>query len=80
MGMSCNGVCHRYKALKPFGLSRYLAGQKRCNHCDVYITWEGLFCPCCNLRLRLAPRSGKYKKKYLKELEEKKSSLVIKNQ
>ena len=75
--MSCNGVCHRYKASKPLGTSRYLAGQKRCNFCDIYIIWDGLFCPCCNLRLRLAPRSGKYKKKFLEGLEEKKKSPII---
>ena len=79
MGMSCNGVCHRHKALKPLGTSRYLSGQKRCNFCDIFIIWDGLFCPCCNLRLRLAPRSGKYKQKFLNELKEKKSSVLVQN-
>jgi len=65
--MSCNGICHRYKALKPpQGMSRYEAGQKRCNSCDIYTEWNGFWCPCCGgVRLRVAPRHRKLKEKVL---------------
>jgi len=65
--MSCKGVCHRYKALKPPpGGSRYVKGQKRCNSCDIFIEWNGLWCPCCGMRLRVSPRHRKLKEKVLK--------------
>ena len=63
--MSCKGICIRYKAKKPNGVSRYQVGQKRCNICDVYLEWEGLFCPCCGVKLRVAPRQKKWKQKVL---------------
>jgi len=53
--MSCNGVCSRYKVTKPYG-SRYLAGQKRCRVCSIFLNWDGLLCPCCNFKLRVNPR------------------------
>ncbi len=36
------------------------SGQKRCSKCDIFIEWEGAFCPCCKLLLRKTPRSKKY--------------------
>ena len=64
--MSCNGVCQRYKAKKPKGISRYESGQKRCNICGVFMKWEGLYCPCCNMRIRVSSRYSKLKEKHLK--------------
>jgi len=62
--MSCKGICYRFKVTKPIGESRYQAGQKRCNTCNVFMDWEGHFCPCCNLKLRLSSRDTKYKEKF----------------
>ncbi len=62
---SCNKICQRYRALMPKNSGRYSLGQKRCNECEIFIFWDGLFCPCCNNRLRLAPRTSKYKEKFL---------------
>ncbi|MDH3834838.1 MAG: hypothetical protein OES34_11875 [Nitrosopumilus sp.] len=64
MVTSCNGICNRYKMVKPKGTGRYSAGQKRCNLCDIFMRWEGLFCPCCGYRVRSKPRNRKYKEKY----------------
>ncbi|GFN40285.1 MAG: conserved hypothetical protein [Marine Group I thaumarchaeote] len=50
----------------PFGYGRYQVGQKRCNECDIFMKWDGLFCPCCNTRLRSNSRYTKYKEKYVK--------------
>jgi len=66
MGISCNGICHRYKALKSTSTGRYITGQKRCNSCNIFLWWDGLRCPCCNYQLRLRPRSSKFKEKLLK--------------
>lgn len=42
---------------------RYKTGQKRCQICETYIKWDGLWCPCCGYRLRSNPRSEIYKAK-----------------
>ncbi|MGC1132705.1 MAG: hypothetical protein WA941_07775, partial [Nitrososphaeraceae archaeon] len=38
-------------------------GQKRCQICEIFIDWEGLWCPCCGYRLRAKPRNLRYKSK-----------------
>ncbi len=58
---SCRGLCIEYKATKPRVGSRYSNGQKRCQLCVKFITWEGSWCPCCGYRLRTRPRIRKYK-------------------
>ena len=59
--MTCKGICRRHKAIKPIGRRRYAAGLKRCQVCNIFIKWEGFFCPCCGCRLRTKPRNQKYK-------------------
>ena len=61
----CTEKCKNYKAQKPSGMTgRYASGQKRCNHCAIFIQWDGLTCPCCNSRLRCSPRCKEGKEKY----------------
>ena len=60
--MTCKGVCSRYKADKPIGTTnRYSEGQKRCNRCDIFTTWEGVRCPCCGMVLRTRPRNSRHR-------------------
>ena len=60
--MVCKGICLRHKAIRPTnGGCRYLKGQKRCQVCQVFIYWEGSYCPCCGYKLRLNPRNSKFK-------------------
>ena len=61
--MTCKGICIRHKARKPVGSGRYAIGQKRCQICELFIEWDGLWCPCCGYRLRTRPRNLKYKAK-----------------
>jgi hypothetical protein len=61
--MVCKGICLRHKAIKPVGAGRYVNGQKRCQVCEIFMEWPGLFCPCCGYRLRTRPRNIKYKTK-----------------
>ena len=49
--------------MKPVGTGRYSTGQKRCQVCEIFVKWDGLFCPCCGYRLRTRPRNLKYKAK-----------------
>jgi len=67
--MTCKGICTRYKAQKPVGTGRYASGQKRCQICEIFIKWEGLWCPCCGYRLRTKPRNLKYKAKLRARVE-----------
>jgi len=58
----CKGICSRHRAIKPkYGGQRYTIGQKRCQVCQIFINWQGLFCPCCGGRLRNKPRNKKFK-------------------
>jgi len=64
--MVCKDICLKYKAKGVFLNGRYIDGQKRCNSCDIFIHWDGIWCPCCGFRLRTKPRYKKRKTK-LKE-------------
>ena len=59
--MTCKGICIRHKAPRPHDSNgnRYSTGQKRCQICEIFLKWDGLWCPCCNYRLRMKPRNLK---------------------
>jgi len=57
--MTCKGIC----------VGRYASGQRRCQICEIFIKWEGLWCPCCGYRLRTKPRNLKYKAKLRARVE-----------
>ena len=59
--MVCKGICIRHKALKPVGSGRYANGQKRCHICELFIRWDGPWCPCCGYKLRTRPRNLRLK-------------------
>ena len=61
--MTCKGVCDSYKAKRVAGMGRYASGQKRCQICEIFIDWDGRWCPCCKYRLRAKPRNLIYKEK-----------------
>ena len=71
--MTCKGICIRHKAQKPVGSGRYASGQKRCQICEIFIKWDGLWCPCSGYRLRTKPRNLKYKAKLRAREEIKKA-------
>ncbi|HII36810.1 MAG TPA: hypothetical protein HA319_07465 [Nitrosopumilaceae archaeon] len=64
--MICREICVKYKAYRTLRGSRYTTGQKRCNLCNIFLKWDGLFCPCCNYKLRQRPRNRKFKEKFLR--------------
>ena|SRR2546421_4131371 len=61
--MTCKGICIRHKASRPGIGNRYSTGQKRCQICEIFIKWDGLWCPCCAYRLRMKPRNLKSESK-----------------
>src|SRR3990167_1786975 len=76
--MTCKGICVRYKAQKPVGTGRYASGQRRCQICEIFIKWEGLWCPCCGYRLRTKPRNLKYKAKLRARVEAEAQEATVK--
>ena len=67
----CQDKCWAYKAKFVKGARRYFEGQKNCTVCEIFIRWDGLWCPCCGKKLRLKPKNPKYKE-ILKKLREEK--------
>lgn len=65
--MSCKAICLKHKATGSFIGGRYKYGQKRCQVCDIFIVWAGIWCPCCGYKLRSKPRNKKYKAKFRKD-------------
>ena len=51
----CRLICIQHKASRS-----YANGQKRCRECNLFIKWDGAFCPCCGQRLRNRPRHTRY--------------------
>ena len=63
--ITCRGKCDQYKVCRVNTRGfrgYYLAGNKRCSVCCLYIRWEGNRCPCCNYPLRLNTRSSRAKR------------------
>ncbi len=61
----CNGRCKVFTAKLPSEGGRYANGQKRCNTCEEYMLWDGLFCPCCGSQLRQSTRNSDLREKFL---------------
>lgn len=76
--MTCKGICIRYKAKKSSDVGRYASGQRRCQICEIFIKWEGQWCPCCGYRLRTKPRNLKYKT-ILREQQQKETNEKVCN-
>ena len=77
----CNGICQRYLVKRSNNKGRYDQGQKRCQSCAIWIKWDGLFCPCCNCRLRTKPRGKESKQRWIersKQTEKPSKCLVCK--
>jgi hypothetical protein len=56
--MTCKGISIRHRVS-----GRYGNGRKHCQHCNIFIKYEGLRCPCCGYQLRMGPRYFGYKAK-----------------
>ncbi|MFL6461412.1 MAG: hypothetical protein ACJ71J_10810 [Nitrososphaeraceae archaeon] len=70
--MPCKGICIHHKAS-----GRYANGHKRCQICDLFIKWHGVFCPCCGSRLRIGPRNIEDKAKLRKQKAKNKKSIMF---
>lgn len=60
--MTCKEICLCHK-----GFGRYSIGHKRSQIFDLFMQWDGIFCPCCGSILRIGPRNIKNKAKLRKQ-------------
>ena len=65
----CKGICVRYKAVGYKGRHRCENGQKLCPTCTEFLTYLGIRCPCCSVKLRTTPRGNRARK----EIHEKRN-------
>ena len=61
--LTCKGQCH----LK-YNTKKYIRGDKgsykRCTLCELYLKWDGIYCPCCGVRLKHSPSNNKSRQRY----------------
>ncbi|MBT4327841.1 MAG: hypothetical protein HOD60_13205 [Candidatus Nitrosopelagicus sp.] len=61
--MPCNQVCEKYRFVRDKHKKIYNSGASRCNgRCQIFISFTGIFCPCCGVKLRKSPRNKHYVK------------------
>ena len=73
--MACNSLCSTPKYIQQFGIrsyvvggnNKYSEGWKRCTPCAIVLKTEGIFCPCCNNRLKRSPATSQNKRNFLEE-------------
>ena len=51
--MGCNGRCEPYRFIPGKDRLFYAKGAKRCSSCELFIDWEGQYCPCSGRKLRI---------------------------
>lgn len=77
MGGTCKGICprfgfdkskypkieeyHGYKVFRGGHVAIYGNGGKRCSICEIYLDYDGAFCPCCGMHLRFTARLSAYR-------------------
>jgi uncharacterized Zn finger protein (UPF0148 family) len=61
-----------------FGNSHYADGKKYCRRCEIYFSYDGVFCPCCGMALRMSPTSKRDKERLrqLKLREEEQDGII----
>lgn len=53
MPASCKSICLSKYGARPDPVKRWsVSGLKRCVTCGVCFAYDGVFCPCCGMRLR----------------------------
>ena len=62
--LSCKGQCQLKYTTKKTIANAKENGYKRCSKCLVFIKYEGVYCPCCGVRLKTSPRNNKSRKVY----------------
>jgi uncharacterized Zn finger protein (UPF0148 family) len=65
--MVCRNICERLYSKIQVGEPSYFVGKKYCRRCEIYLYYDGVFCPCCGMQLRTTPTNKKGKERLLKQ-------------
>lgn len=61
--MACSNQCERLYSPTIVDRSYYTDGKKYCRRCEIYLHYEGAFCLCCGMALRVTPSNKRDKEK-----------------
>jgi len=81
--LRCKGICNRFAAKRPSGGFRFVAGQRPCSVCGVFIDVNSYplhRCPCCNNKLRISSRNARSRKNKLNILYKSLTKIVTKQE
>lgn len=63
----CKGVCTNFEyETKKTVRGKLREDYRRCSICCVFLKYEGIYCPCCGVRLKHSPRNNCSRKRYYK--------------
>ena len=65
--MTCKGICND-PIYSPKKIVRDIQNTKyrRCSKCSMCLIYDGVYCPCCCIRLKVSPRNNNARKKHSK--------------
>lgn len=58
---ACKGRHRGLGAKDAHGGGWYSRGYKRCSVCLIWLRWDGVYCPCCSVRLSYRARRARHK-------------------
>jgi hypothetical protein len=65
--MVCGNLCERLYSKIIVGTSKNGGAKKYCGRCEIYFLHDGLFCPCCGMKLELSA-TGKKDRERLRQI------------
>jgi hypothetical protein len=70
----CRNICERLDDKISASEGNYFVGKKYCRRCEIFLHYNGTFCPCCGMQLRTTPTNKEDRKKLRLKRKEKKSN------
>ena len=63
--MICRNIICNLEEYKPKKTVRGAAekGYRRCSNCEVFLKYQGVYCPCCSNRMKVTPNNNKARQK-----------------
>jgi hypothetical protein len=63
--MICGGVECKLKKYEAKKIVRGVGkeGYRRCSKCELFLKYDGIYCPCCSCRMKVSFRNNKARQK-----------------
>jgi hypothetical protein len=67
--MICRNIICKLEEYEPKKTVRGAAekGYRRCSNCEVFLKYQGVYCPCCSNRMKVTPNNNKARQKVREE-------------